>query len=571
MYYFLFKSLIVLFLIIPSYFSAQYKKEHPQYSHIIENIEAIHNYKKKEDATTPIDTLKKSGNICLYTRALSFEAKEYYLIKNHLNKALETTLQCLQITEKNKNKMHQYCYKIVIKECARRLFYVYRKKGEPDKALKIISKYKSFYDDAEFLRFRYISYLDLHNYEKGIETARLFLKTTEKTQLEPIANTHNIVGYAFTQRYEIEKKTIWLDSAKSHYKKAFEYGNSFNHNLAFNSILYHARLARIETQKGNYQNAIKYYQKHYKSVEITKNISEYQSYCYGLAENYWKSANEKEAFKYLSKLDSLSKKTSIEQQYYAASLNLYREIYQKKGNLDKALHYANLYLVTIQKLESHKDKTQELITLIDADEAHEKIEQISIVKRKFIYFWGVLFIIVVSIVVLISIIYQKRLWKKHKPDQSLIFSPNKKDIEVENTNNIVSEEFPPAEKTEFFTDIEELERINTGMLKLEEKEEFVNPDFKLSFVAKKLKTNTSYLSAYFNHYLGKNFNEYVQEKRITYLIQLLDEDPKFHRYTIQAIAEHIGYKSASAFTKIFKKHMGKNFSDYKQKFKHKQL
>lgn len=122
-------------------------------------------------------------------------------------------------------------------------------------------------------------------------------------------------------------------------------------------------------------------------------------------------------------------------------------------------------------------------------------------------------------------------------------------------------------KSKYLTDINGFNEIQKKLLKLEHKNEFLNPEFKLSYLAKKLGTNTTYLSAFFNDFLQKGFSQYLQEKRIEYLLNLLNQENVYRKYTVQAISEHIGYKSASAFTKIFKKHTGISFSLYLEKLK----
>lgn len=94
------------------------------------------------------------------------------------------------------------------------------------------------------------------------------------------------------------------------------------------------------------------------------------------------------------------------------------------------------------------------------------------------------------------------------------------------------------------------------MKKLEQKELFLDPNFKLAFVAKKLNTNTAYLSQFFNQVMEKSFSEYTQELRIQYVLQKLINAPYFRKYTLQAIAEEVGYKDANTFVRVFKKQTG---------------
>jgi AraC-like DNA-binding protein len=101
-----------------------------------------------------------------------------------------------------------------------------------------------------------------------------------------------------------------------------------------------------------------------------------------------------------------------------------------------------------------------------------------------------------------------------------------------------------------------IEKIITGLNKLEKKQLFLKPDFKLAFVAKKLNTNTAYLSQYFNQHKKLSFSDYAQELRIQYVLKELRDNLQFRQYTLQAIAEEIGYADARTFVRIFKKQTG---------------
>ena len=90
------------------------------------------------------------------------------------------------------------------------------------------------------------------------------------------------------------------------------------------------------------------------------------------------------------------------------------------------------------------------------------------------------------------------------------------------------------------------------LLKLEEKKYYLKQECTLHNVAKKLKTNTAYLSKIVNNELGKSFSTYINELRINYIILELKNNSKLRAYSIHAIAEEIGYKSSESFTKYFK-------------------
>ena len=55
--------------------------------------------------------------------------------------------------------------------------------------------------------------------------------------------------------------------------------------------------------------------------------------------------------------------------------------------------------------------------------------------------------------------------------------------------------------------------------------------------------------------------------RIDYVLKELKENKKLRSYTIQAIAEEIGFKKAESFSKAFKKRTGLNPSFYIKQIK----
>jgi len=88
---------------------------------------------------------------------------------------------------------------------------------------------------------------------------------------------------------------------------------------------------------------------------------------------------------------------------------------------------------------------------------------------------------------------------------------------------------------------------------LEKNEEFLINNFNINTVAKKIKTNTTYLSKFVNEYLNKSFVDYTNDLRVKYVIDRLKSDRTFRNYTIKAMANEVGYKSAEALNRNFKK------------------
>jgi AraC-like DNA-binding protein len=84
---------------------------------------------------------------------------------------------------------------------------------------------------------------------------------------------------------------------------------------------------------------------------------------------------------------------------------------------------------------------------------------------------------------------------------------------------------------------------------------FKDPELSLDKLAGMLNTNNKYISQIINESFNKSFINYVNEYRIREARKLL-ADPDFSQYTIETVAEMVGFKSKSAFNRSFKKITG---------------
>ncbi|WP_300671473.1 helix-turn-helix domain-containing protein [Soonwooa sp.] len=81
---------------------------------------------------------------------------------------------------------------------------------------------------------------------------------------------------------------------------------------------------------------------------------------------------------------------------------------------------------------------------------------------------------------------------------------------------------------------------------------YLNKDLSLAVLASHLDTNVKYLSDVINNYKGKNFNAYINELRINYIVSLLEEDPAYLNYKVSYLADKAGFSSHSLFAAVFK-------------------
>lgn len=93
-----------------------------------------------------------------------------------------------------------------------------------------------------------------------------------------------------------------------------------------------------------------------------------------------------------------------------------------------------------------------------------------------------------------------------------------------------------------------LEKLND----FEKSTDFTKQATSLSRLALQFETNTKYLSEVVNSNKQKNFNTYINELRIRYIIDKLKNDPSYLQYKISYLAEDSGFSSHSLFATVFK-------------------
>lgn len=91
-----------------------------------------------------------------------------------------------------------------------------------------------------------------------------------------------------------------------------------------------------------------------------------------------------------------------------------------------------------------------------------------------------------------------------------------------------------------------------GLREFEQNNEYLENDISMSVLAGKLKTNTIYVSHILNNRYNKDFNTYINELRIRYIVRKLKENKNYRRYKISYLAEESGFSSHSKFSAVFK-------------------
>lgn len=148
---------------------------------------------------------------------------------------------------------------------------------------------------------------------------------------------------------------------------------------------------------------------------------------------------------------------------------------------------------------------------------------------------------ILSVLILLSL-YGAFYYLKTKRDYKRFLVIMQKNEEEQKEKSIKINSIP--EKTE--------QLLLKKLKKFEQSQKFISPDISLTSLAKSLDTNTKYLSDIINRNKGCNFNQYINEMRINYIIEKMKSEPKYLNYKMFYLAEECGFSSQSSFSTVFK-------------------
>jgi AraC-like DNA-binding protein len=370
--------------------------------------------------------------------------------------------------------------------------------------------------DSQFLKIRLIkmlnntakSYTDAGLYEKANEfysKSLLLNETTNYLSGKCIA----IGGKAnvFTAEKKYEKALIALEQALA---------------ISTNHEELHLITPFLLLDKGKCLFGLKQYQEALKNFEDTAQIIRARKLQFiGLDETYMFLA-----------------KTQVQLGNHEEATKIYDEYIERKN------------LSTDKRFELYKT-IFEGYDLKNVEQQAEKATQESYLFKS--YFTQAIVAIVLLLVITISVFIAFRKKQQQKLAKFHTIIDNLKVKKSTQDKNPSKAYVVPDEKAK---------KILNDLSKLEAKLFFLDKKYNLSTLAKKCHTNSSYLSQVINKYKGKTFSEYMTDMRINYVLNALKNNRKLRSYTIQSIAEEIGFKKSESFAKAFKKRTGLNPSFY---------
>jgi len=242
------------------------------------------------------------------------------------------------------------------------------------------------------------------------------------------------------------------------------------------------------------------------------------------------------------------------------------ETYQEKGNAKEALKYYKLYTSAKDSVENASDKVSIAELQLKYETEKKDYELKSAVhdslksKHRYIYIAGG----IVAVVLILFVVFKFFFRRDGNYTERIVALLTLRGKGISNgVKGGVSflriepvKSFKQAIPEEIQTDL--WHRLHELM---ENEKLFLQNDLKLSELARKLNTNTTYLSKVINDISCQNFCNYLNHYRIEEACRLLSE-PKNRNLTIEGIAQTVGFRSKSAFNAAFRKIKSVTPSEY---------
>ena len=344
------------------------------------------------------------------------------------------------------------------------------------------------------------------------------------------------------------------DSSIFYAKKGLKLNSAIN-DLECSSYLYNI-LGCAYQNKQQDSIALSYFIKSLPIIEKFKNRRRVSATHYLLGKSYATLSELTKAVEHLLKAEELVMDIpDIQTEELTQTYRLLANIYTQQNKAELANEYYKKYIKSDSLTDLSKTTIIGDLYYKNIEKKQSQLQKIAKEKYNLKFFIGVgIFILCIAV---ISLFILMKKSKNYKNELKKLSDHSIKSLYPKNSTPSLKEE--------------KAREILKKLENIELKEYFLKSDFSLNTLAKKLKSNPSYVSRVINLHKKMPFHEYTNKLRIDYTLKRLQNDSKFRSYSILHISKEVGYKSQDSFTKHFKKRTGSYPSSYISNLKKSQL
>ncbi len=503
------------------------------------------------------DKLEQSNDLCKKIEALTGRAYGFYRLKNY-DKSENIANSVIQHVDSLSQQGYSYTCLLDRKISAlNRIFWIKKNQEKYEEAYKVLIECESnvlnhpikdqvnFRNKLGLTLSKAVIKNKLNMQQKAKSILLEAISEIENPILEDVqddnfflqwkANAYNCLGNTYLSINSKQNNTVFLDSADYFFDKAYSITKTLKPPHKDSEIIHSFRKTDVLMARKDFPKALDL-------INNYKNIS--NGYHYFHREYFQKAIsfhnlkNSDSTIYYSNKLLTNHKK--CETSKLITIYDILSKEYNNLNKLDSAFKYSTLTLEQYNLARNNKDKTFNLFYNNNFSKAQQHNEIIK--KRETNKQNNLIISFVILLITFITVTFYLLREEKKKKKALLL------QINETTTNEIEKKEYNIDEDLENKI-LEECKNLTTNL-------DFLKPDFSINYIADKLKTNNTYVSFVFNKHHDESFKQYCTKLRINYVVEKLKSDKTFRKYSIQAIADEIGYTNASAFTRAFKKHVG---------------
>ncbi len=233
--------------------------------------------------------------------------------------------------------------------------------------------------------------------------------------------------------------------------------------------------------------------------------------------------------------------------------------YESDGNLVKSIEFKTK---SDEILNEHEKKAKRL--------SSELIEDLRLTKdayqnRNLLFLWGGAALFMVALIGLSYLYAKQRLYRdrylalreKNNPEEIKPKVLDEKNESVESDVYLGRSKLQAKNKTrEIKISVDTEKRLRKEFLRLEDSHFYLEKSITVKWLASELGTNVNYIAFIIQKYRGKDFYDYVQSKRIEYIIDKVQKSPELVKLKLSYLAEMCGFTSLSTFSTAFKQVTG---------------
>lgn len=425
---------------------------------------------------------------------------------------------------------------------------------------KISEKLNDKLQKIKFISNRAVILSEIGEYTKAINLTKKVVRFVEENinlydeiQFNSSISINNLqLGWFYQIKYQNDtSKKALLDSSNYFYRKALEYSDNF----LINKINAKKSIGINYLLKNDFENSLATFNETLVLINDNDLQNELANIYRNIGYIYYSKKKNTQSLIYFKKIDSLFKidKKLVHVSDYINSNYYQAKIYHELGDYKKANMYSKIYTEYFNNNKDYLDKNKLDLITKRSNESLKK-EMLIIQEEHNKSFFYSISLKVITVLIVLTMLFL--LLKSLKDKRQIVEKVNKL---IEDSTRVKSEGTNDENqllKKKILIPIEEEEEILKKIKTFNERKEYLKSEFNQQYLARKLKTNTTYLSYIFNKVYNKTFSGFYNDLRLDYVINEILSNKKYREYSTQAIAESAGFKNADSFTISFKKKTG---------------